>query len=129
MTQLKDVAGQVYMGKSFSVSSFLVMTYCIAAHDSVIAAIQTFILAMTCYPEIQKRVQQELDDVVGPHRLPIHADILHLPYLSAVIKEVLRYDLSFTCCLVPNHLIHRWQVVIPAGTYMDEKSQFLRIFL
>jgi Cytochrome P450 len=45
---------------------------------------------MVCYPEIQKEAQAELDQVLDG-RLPEHSDIVSLPYLSALIKEVYRY--------------------------------------
>jgi Cytochrome P450 len=45
---------------------------------------------MVCYPEIQKEAQAELDKVLDG-RLPEHSDIVSLPYLSALIKEVYRY--------------------------------------
>jgi cytochrome P450 len=45
---------------------------------------------MVCYPEVQKKAQTELDNVLNG-RLPEHSDIFSLPYLSAVVKEVYRY--------------------------------------
>ena len=45
---------------------------------------------MVCYPEVQKKAQIELDNVLNG-RLPEHSDILSLPYLSALVKEVIRY--------------------------------------
>jgi hypothetical protein len=62
-----------------------------AASDSMSALTHSFILAMTCYPEIQKRIHHELDEVLGGYRLPIHEDRPDLPYLSAAITEVFRY--------------------------------------
>ena len=50
-----------------------------------------FILAMTLWPDIQARAQAELDAVVGPGRLPEPEDLDQLPYVSAVIKEALRW--------------------------------------
>ena len=45
---------------------------------------------MVCYPEVQKKAQQELDEVLNGI-LPEHSDIESLPYLSALAKEVHRY--------------------------------------
>ena len=45
---------------------------------------------MVCYPEVQKAAQKELDNVLNG-RLPEHSDIVSLPYLSALVKEVYRY--------------------------------------
>lgn len=46
---------------------------------------------MTIFPEVQKKAQQEIDRVVGPDRLPTMADRASLPYIEAVVKEVLRW--------------------------------------
>lgn len=46
---------------------------------------------MVLYPEVQNQAQAELDQVVGQHRLPMLSDWDNLPYLGAVIKEVLRW--------------------------------------
>ncbi|KAF8900275.1 cytochrome P450 [Gymnopilus junonius] len=55
------------------------------------AAAVTFLLAMHLYPEAQKRAQEEIDLVVGTDRLPDFKDRDHLPYVSATLKEVLRW--------------------------------------
>lgn len=54
-------------------------------------AIETFFLAMTLYPEVQRKAQEEIDRVLGPGRLPTMADRPHLPYVDALVKEVLRW--------------------------------------
>jgi hypothetical protein len=48
-------------------------------------------LAMIAYPETQARAQAELDAVVGRARLPTFADYPHLPYIRAMVKEILRW--------------------------------------
>ena len=48
-------------------------------------------LAMLAYPEVQRRAQAELDAVVGRARTPTFADFQHLPYIRAVVKEILRW--------------------------------------
>lgn len=58
--------------------------------DTTVSALNSFILAMVCFPEAQAKAQKELDTVVGMGRLPIHADEPALPYLAALVKEVLR---------------------------------------
>jgi hypothetical protein len=47
-----------------------------------------FVLIMTAHPEVQKKAHAELDAVVGLDRTPKLADIEHLPYVQAIIKEV-----------------------------------------
>ena len=51
---------------------------------------QTLFLAMTLYPEVQKRAQAEIDTVVGPNRLPDFHDRPSLPYINAIVKELSR---------------------------------------
>ncbi len=46
---------------------------------------------MVLFPDVQKRVQAELDAVVGRKRLPTFDDRASLPYLEATIKESLRF--------------------------------------
>ena len=46
---------------------------------------------MTLYPEVQRKVQAELDHQVGNSRLPNFSDEGALPYVQAVLKEVLRW--------------------------------------
>jgi len=42
--------------------------------DTTPTALTVFIMAMTLYPEVQKKAQAELDHVVGTERLPTFAD-------------------------------------------------------
>lgn len=66
--------------------------------DTTVSAVYSFFLAMTLFPDVQKRAQAEIDAVVGPGRLPSFADRSSLPYTEALVKEVLR-----------------WNVVLPTG--------------
>jgi cytochrome P450 len=52
----------------------------------------SFFLAMTLNPDVQAKAQVEIDQVVGLDRLPTLADKDRLPYLNAVIKELLRWS-------------------------------------
>lgn len=45
---------------------------------------------MTLYPDIQAKAQEEVDAIVGHDRFPSFSDKASMPYLSAVLKEVLR---------------------------------------
>jgi cytochrome P450 len=46
---------------------------------------------MIAFPEVQRRAQVELDAVVGRDRLPTFADAPRLPYICAILKEILRW--------------------------------------
>lgn len=58
----------------------------------------TFFLAMSVFPEVQKKAREEVDRVIGSHRLPVSADRDNLPYIMAIMKET-----------------HRWHPVAPMG--------------
>lgn len=46
---------------------------------------------MALFPEVQRKAQAELDRVVGPTRLPEFEDLDNMPYMRAVIMEILRW--------------------------------------
>ncbi|KAJ6529272.1 cytochrome P450 [Mycena capillaripes] len=56
-----------------------------------VAAIGSLFVALSQHPEVQKNAQEELDRVVGRDRLPTFEDRPNLPYLNAVVLEVLRW--------------------------------------
>lgn len=50
-----------------------------------------FVLAMLLHPGVMRRAHAELDSVVGRDRMPTFEDMDHLPYISAIVKETLRW--------------------------------------
>lgn len=62
-----------------------------AGSDTTASTLQSFILAMTCFPHVAKKAQEELDRVVPKGRSPTWEDMPNLPYCNAVIKETLRW--------------------------------------
>ncbi|KAH7139807.1 cytochrome P450 [Dactylonectria estremocensis] len=62
-----------------------------AGADTTVSALACFFLAMTLFPEVQRKAQEEIDRVVGRDRLPDSSDRPNLPYIEATIKEVLRW--------------------------------------
>lgn len=65
-----------------------------------------FFVAMMNFPEVQTKAQAELDTVVGSHRLPVFEDRADLPYVNAIISEILR-----------------WQPATPVGTSAARHSK------
>ena len=66
-----------------------------------VSALLSAILAFMLYPEVQARAQAEVDAVIGHGiRLPDFDDRPQMPYINAVVLEVLR-----------------WNPVVPLGTY------------
>ena len=64
---------------------------CIVGVDTSSAAFCSFVLIMLNRPDIQTRIQQEIDDTIGPDRFPTFDDRLSMPYTDATILELLRY--------------------------------------
>ena len=65
----------------------------------------TFALAMVENPHVWKRAQAEIDAVVGMDRLPDFDDRSSLPFIDAIIREVLR-----------------WRPMLPLGAFGSEYS-------
>ena len=59
----------------------------------------SFFLALVLFPEVGKRAQAALDAVVGRDRLPTFDDRPRLPYIEAICRELMR-----------------WQMVTPMGS-------------
>ena len=69
------------------------LTYAVfglAGAYTTVSLLITFTLAMVLFPEAQKKVQEELDRVVGQGRLPDFRDLL--AYLVATIRETMRWN-------------------------------------
>ena len=47
---------------------------------------------MTLYPDVQAKAQEEVDRVTGSNRLPTFADREDMPYVNALVKEILRWN-------------------------------------
>ena len=47
---------------------------------------------MTLYPEIQCKGQNEIDRVIGMDRLPLLSERGSLPYVEAIVLEILRWQ-------------------------------------
>jgi cytochrome P450 len=77
--------------------------------DTTVSALMTFFLAMTLFPDVQKRAQAELDSVMGDS-LPMSSDRERLPYIWAVVQET-----------------HRWHPVAPmAIPHASTKEDVIR---
>ena len=75
-------------------------------------------LAMIAFPEVQRRAQAEMDVVVGRDRLPTFADAPHLPYVRAIIREILRWRPSVPFSVPHAATEEDWYegMYIPKGT-------------
>ncbi|KAL0964265.1 hypothetical protein UPYG_G00321500 [Umbra pygmaea] len=75
-----------------------------ASQDTLSTALQWIILILVRFPNIQLRLQEEVDKVVNRRRLPTIEDQSNLPYVTAFIYEVLRFT-SFVPLTIPHSTI------------------------
>ncbi|KAF9237425.1 cytochrome P450 [Melanogaster broomeanus] len=97
--------------------------------------VHAFFLAMTIYPEVFKKAQAEIDAEIGADRLPNFDDRDSLPYVNAVCKELLRWNVVtplvihatseddvYEGYLIPKGSVligNVWQVLSNAETYPE----------
>lgn len=65
-------------------------TMYIGGAETTSSSLSTFFLAMISNPEAQKKAQLEIDSVTKG-RLPNFDDLASLPYVDALVKEILRW--------------------------------------
>ncbi|KAG2148110.1 cytochrome P450 [Suillus clintonianus] len=97
------------------------------AADTTVSTIYSLFLAMSLFPDVQKKAQAEIDAVVGPDRLPSFADRDSLPYTEALAKEALRWHAAvptgFAHCVTEDDIhdgyyIPKGSLVIPNIWFM-----------
>ncbi|CAA7268859.1 unnamed protein product [Cyclocybe aegerita] len=62
-----------------------------AGADTTVATLGFCILSLLAHPALMKKAQEEIDSITDGMRLPDFSDEGSLPYISALIKETLRY--------------------------------------
>lgn len=82
-----------------------------AGSDTTSSTLYAFVQAMLLYPDVQRRAQAEIDEVVGQDRLPTMEDEQNLPYIRSCAKETLRWMPTTILGAVPH-------ATTKADTYM-----------
>ncbi|KAJ6568936.1 cytochrome P450 [Mycena capillaripes] len=59
--------------------------------DTTSTFLQSLVLALVAYPDAQKKAHEEIDRVVGEHRMPTLDDLERMPYIRAIILETHRF--------------------------------------
>ncbi|XP_053577671.1 cytochrome P450 2G1-like isoform X1 [Bombina bombina] len=79
-------------------SQFTIRNLLITVHNLLLGGMDTVpttlkhaLLILVTYPEIQAKLQTEIDKVIGRDRLPLLSDRSKMPYTEAVINEVQRF--------------------------------------
>ncbi|KAG2337220.1 cytochrome P450 [Suillus weaverae] len=67
------------------------LTGYLAGTETTASALQAFLLAMVLYPEVQARARTEINLVVRHDKMPCLDDRASMPYLDAILHEVLRW--------------------------------------
>ncbi|EIN12999.1 cytochrome P450 [Punctularia strigosozonata HHB-11173 SS5] len=103
-----------------------------AGTDTTACYMANFFLAMTLFPDVQRRAQEELDALLGaqapgePTRLPEFTDRGRLPYVEAVIKEIHRWAPAGPIGKLPTMSLDPWltcdsPVALPHATTEDDQ--------
>ncbi|KAJ3516119.1 hypothetical protein NLJ89_g1327 [Agrocybe chaxingu] len=80
-------------------------TLYVAGSDTTVSALSWCILGLLERPDVVKKAQADIDRIVKPGHLPDFDDEPSLPYITAIVKEALRwYD------VVPIAIPHRLEV-------------------
>ncbi|KAF9058911.1 cytochrome P450 [Rhodocollybia butyracea] len=82
---------QASLGLSDNETAYLAGSMFGAGSDTSASAISIAVMAAICHPEAQKRVQDELDSVVGRGRPPTFSDQNSLPQTMAFVNEASRW--------------------------------------
>ncbi|KAK7021790.1 hypothetical protein SK128_010779 [Halocaridina rubra] len=70
---------------------WLISDLFIVGLDTTVTTLRWCLLFLVRHPEIEEKLFQELDSVIGIDRHPTYEDRLRMPYTEAFINEVFRY--------------------------------------
>lgn len=87
--------------------------------DNVAILLEWIMARMVLHQDIQAKVQHEIDTYVGQNRHVQDSDIANLPYLQAIVKEVLRLHPPgplLSWARLATHDVHLDKCFIPVGT-------------
>ncbi|KAJ7767964.1 cytochrome P450 [Mycena maculata] len=85
------LARQEEFGMDEEMTGYLGGTLIEGGSETASSYLQSLVLCLTAYPEAQKKAHEEIDRVVGGHRMPTLDDLDFLPYIRALILETHRF--------------------------------------
>jgi cytochrome P450 family 2 subfamily U polypeptide 1 len=74
-----------------NVFSMYAILFTLAGVTTSTSTIHSLLLIMLNYPDVQTRIQNEIDSVIGRGRAPCLKDRSEMPYTEAVMLEVNRF--------------------------------------
>ncbi|KAL0958419.1 hypothetical protein HGRIS_000559 [Hohenbuehelia grisea] len=89
--RLRSIEGKEQEADWENIIKFAAGSMYAAGSDTTVSLLGTFLLAMLENPDVQLKAQHELDGVLGNGRLPDFDDQDSLPYVTAIIKESMRW--------------------------------------
>lgn len=93
---------------------------CDAGVETTHCTLETFTLACVAHPEWISIAQRELDNIVGPDRLPDFGDLDKLPYIQAVVEENFRWH-----HILPTGMSHKTLKEDTYGGFMIPKGAMI----
>ncbi|XP_017172059.1 cytochrome P450, family 2, subfamily d, polypeptide 34 isoform X1 [Mus musculus] len=118
---------EIQKAKGNPESSFNDENLCMVVSDLFTAGMVTTSTTLSCalllmilHPDVQRRVQQEIDAVIGQVRCPEMADQARMPYTNAVIHEVQRFGdiIPLNIPRITSRDIEVQDFLIPKGTIL-----------
>ncbi|GFV35610.1 cytochrome P450 2G1 [Trichonephila clavipes] len=63
-----------------------------AGSETVRVTTDWMMTVCAAYPDVQKRIHSEIDEVIGPDRFPTYQDRLNMPFTEAALAELMRWQ-------------------------------------
>ncbi|KAM4662626.1 cytochrome P450 2F3-like [Discoglossus pictus] len=124
LNKIREEAGK--KDSHFTMDSLTYTTFnlFIAGTETTSSTIRWALRFMLLYPEIQRKIQAEIDNVLGSEKCPSLEDRVRLPYTDAVIHEVQRF-----ASIIPQGLPHEALYDITFKGYTIPKGTQIITFL
>ncbi|KAG1873414.1 cytochrome P450 [Suillus tomentosus] len=91
-SSVADFLSQAHDNTDEDMMKSVALTGYLAGMETTASTLQTFLLVMMLYPDVQSRARAEIDQAVRHDRMPCLDDRPSLPYLDAILREVLRWN-------------------------------------
>ncbi|KAJ2971857.1 hypothetical protein NQ176_g7488 [Zarea fungicola] len=88
--------------------------------DTTVSSVHSFLLAMVLNPEVQRKAQDDIANVVGTDRLPCFEDRKSLPFIDALVTEIHRWF-----PVGPMGLPHRADEAVVYNSYQIPKGAYI----